>query len=87
MRLKILSTEVTLSSSANTTVNSAALVRLVNGSSTTSYVITIADGAGTNTGNVTILPTSEMILEKDRTETIQVDAGTDVKAVVVAYNH
>jgi hypothetical protein len=87
MRLKILSTEVTLSASANTTVNNAGLVRLVNNNTTTSYVITIADGAGTNTGNVTILPTTEMILEKERTETIQVNAGTDVKAVVIAYNH
>jgi hypothetical protein len=59
----------------------------VNNNTTTSYVITIADGAGTNTGNVTILPTTEMILEKERTETIQVNAGTDVKAVVIAYNH
>jgi len=36
---------------------------------------------------VTILAASEMLLEKDRTETVQVDAGTNVKAVPVAYNH
>jgi hypothetical protein len=87
MRLKILSDEVTLSSTSNTTVNTSALVRLVNQHATTSHVITIGNGAGTNTGNVTILPTTELILEKDRTETIQVDAGSDVKVVAIAYNH
>jgi len=87
MRLKILSNEVTLSSSANTTVSGATLLRLVNTHASTQHVITIADGAGTTTGNVTILAASEMLLEKDRTETVQVDAGTNVKAVPVAYNH
>lgn len=87
MRIKLLSTETTLSSTANTTVNNAALIRLVNTNTTTSYLITLADGAGSNTGNVTILPSAELILEKDRTETVQVNTGTDVKAVSIAYNH
>ncbi len=87
MRLKILSNEQTLSASANTNVNTAVMVYVTNGHATTSHVITVANGSGTNVGTVTILPTTGLILEKERAETLQIDAGTDVKAVSIAYNH
>ena len=86
MLVKVLSDEITLSSSSNTTVNNAVVVRLVHVGSQ-EHLITIADGAGTNTGTFTILNNSEIILEKDRTETLQVDTGTDVKAVAIAYKN
>ena len=86
MLVKVLSDEITLSSSSNTTVNNAVVVRLVHTGSQ-EHFITIADGAGTNTGSFTLLNNSEIILEKDRTETLQVDTGTDVKAVAIAYKN
>mgnify|MGYP003333076839 FL=1 len=86
MLVKVLSGEITLSSSSNTTVNNAVVVRLVHVGSQ-EHLITIADGAGTNTGSFTLLNNSEIILEKDRTETLQVDTGTDVKAVAIAYKN
>ena len=74
------------SSTSNTTVNNAVVVRLVH-IGAQEHLITIADGAGTNIGTITILNNSEMMLEKRTTDTLQVDAGSDVKAVSVAYKN
>ena len=84
--IKVLGNEFTLSASSNTTVNTAVVVRLVH-LGAQEHVITIADGAGSNIGTFTMLNNSEVILEKDRTDTLQVDAGTDIKAVAIAYKN
>jgi len=54
MLVKVLSNEITLSSSSNTTVNNAVVVRLVHVGAQ-EHLITIANGAGTNTGTFTLL--------------------------------
>ena len=85
MLIKVLSNEITLST-ANTTVNNAVVVRLVHIGSQ-EHLITIADGIGSNIGTFTILNNSEIIIEKKITDTLQVDAGSDVKAVSIAYKN
>lgn len=85
MLIKVLSNEITLSA-ANTTVNNAVVVRLVH-TGTQEHVIIIADGVGSNIGTFTVLNNSEIFIEKKRTDTLQVDNGSDVKAVSIAYNN
>ena len=84
--IKVLADEFILSESANTTVNNAVVVRLVH-TGTQEHLITIGDGAGSNVGSFSLLNNSELILEKDRTDTLQVDSGTDVKVVSIAYKN
>ena len=84
--IKVLENEFTLSESSNTTVNTAVVVRLVH-TGTQEHIITIGDGAGSNIGTFTMLNNSELILEKHRTDTLQVDSGTDVKVVSIAYKN
>ena len=86
MLIKILSDEFVLGAASNTTVNNAVVVRLVHVGSQ-EHFITIADGAGSNIGSFTLLDNSELILEKRKTDTLQVDSGTDVKVVSVAYKN
>lgn len=86
MLINILQNELILSASANTTVNSAVVVRLVH-TGTQEHLITIGNGAGSNIGTFTILNNSELILEKHRTDTLQVDSGTDVRVVSIAYKN
>ena len=86
MLIKILSDEFVLGAASNTTVNNAVVVRLVHVGSQ-EHFITIADGAGSNIGSFTLLNNSELILEKRKTDTLQVDSGTDVKVVSVAYKN
>ena len=84
--IKVLADEFPLSASSNTTVNNAVVVRLVHIGSQ-EHLITIADGVGSNIGTFTLLNNSELILEKERTDTLQVDSGTDVKVVSIAYKN
>jgi hypothetical protein len=84
--IKVLADEFLLSASSNTTVNNAVVVRLVHIGSQ-EHLITIADGVGSNIGTFTLLNNSELILEKERTDTLQVDSGTDVKVVSIAYKN
>ena len=84
--IRTLGTEVVLSSSVNTTVNNAVVVRLVH-TGTQEHVITIQNGANTNIANITMLNNSELIIEKDRDHALLVDSGTDVKAVSIAYKN
>mgnify|MGYP003327204068 FL=1 len=86
MLIKVLANEFLLSASSNTTVNNAVVVRVVH-TGTQEHVITIGDGTGSNIGSFTMLNNSELILEKDRTDTLQVDSGTDVKVVSIAYKN
>ena len=84
--IRTLGTEVVLSSTANTTVNNAVVVRLVHIGSQ-EHIITIQDSTSRNIANITILNNSEMIIEKDRDHALLVDAGTDVRAVSIAYKN
>ena len=84
--IKVLANEFILNASANTTVNNAVVVRLVH-TGTQEHLITIGDGAESNVGSFSLLNNSELILEKDRTDTLQVDSGTDVKVAPIAYKN
>jgi hypothetical protein len=86
MLIRVLSNQFPLSASSNTTVNNAVVVRLVHIGSQ-EHLITIADDQGSNVGTITILNNSEIFLEKDRTQTLRIDNGTDVLAVSVAYKN
>jgi hypothetical protein len=86
MLIRVLGNESILSSSSNTTVNNAVVVRCVHIGSQ-EHKITIADGVGSNVGTITMLNNSEIILEKKRTETLQVDSGTDILVAPVAYKN
>lgn len=86
MLIKVLANEFALSANSNTTVNNAVVVRLVH-IGAQEHKITIADGAGSNVGTITMLNNSEIFLEKKRTETLQIDAGSDVLSVSVAYKN
>jgi hypothetical protein len=85
MLIKVLSNEIVLSAS-NTTVNNAVVVRLVHTGSQ-EHLITIADGIGSNIGTFTMLNNSEIVIEKKITDTLQVNSGSDVRAVSVAYKN
>lgn len=84
--INILQNEFVLSASSNTTVNSAVVVRIVH-TGTQEQLITIGNGAGSNIGTFTVINNSELILEKRRTDTLQVDSGTDVRVVSIAYKN
>ncbi len=90
MLIRVLANEFTLNAAANTTVNNAVVVRLVHTGSQ-EHKITIGDGAGSNIGTFTLLNNSELILEKNRTDTLQLDnahAGSqDVSVVSIAYKN
>ena len=86
MLIKVLGIEQILSTTSNTTVNGAVVVRLVH-TGTQEHLITIGDGAGTNIGTFTLLNNSELMLEKKSTDTLLVDSGSDVLAVSVAYKN
>jgi hypothetical protein len=51
------------------------------------HLITIADGIGSNIGTFTMLNNSEIVIEKKITDTLQVNSGSDVRAVSVAYKN
>lgn len=83
--IKVIGNELTLSATPNT-VNSAKLVRVVNSNTTAGHVLTLAN-AGGNTATVTIAPFDTIAIVKNPTDTIRVDAGSDVKAVSIAFGN
>ena len=85
MLIKVLSNEIILNQS-NTTVNNAVVVRLVHTGSQ-EHLITIADGVGSNIGTFTMINNSEIVIEKKITDTLQVNSGSDVRAVSIAYKN
>lgn len=85
MLIKVLTNEIVLGAS-NTTVNNAVVVRLVHTGSQ-EHLITIADGIGSNIGTFTMINNSEIVIEKKITDTLQVNSGSDVRAVSIAYKN
>lgn len=86
--LKIKNSEITVPATANT-VDDASLVRLINTSSDTNFTITQKYANGDTIGTFTIgfagTDESVVYLMKEPTETIQVNSGTSVKGVSVAF--
>ena len=82
---KFLSSEVTLNSVGNS-VNSGVLVRLVN-TVNQHHHITQTYANGTTKCVFTIVMDSELIVEKDKTDLLKVDSGSDVLAAAIAYRN
>ena len=81
--IKVIGNELTLSATPNT-VNSAKCVRLVNANTTAKHVITVAN-AGGNIASFSIAPFDSVALQKNPTDTIRVDTGSDVTAGSIAF--
>lgn len=88
--LKVLSTEITLSTANAESLSNATLVRLLNTSNNTSVTITLKNAnADANVASFTLnfagTDESVVYLKKDASERILTSANTIVKAVPVAY--
>lgn len=83
---KFLATEITLSTSANN-VGGQKLIRLLNENITTNHLMTQKDSGGNTVCTFSIKAGGELVVEKGLTDTFQVDSGTDVLAVPVAYRN
>ena len=71
---------------AGSSFSEATVVRLVNTSTTTDYVVTVQETAGgTNVGSFTILRGTAELLEKQPAHTVSVNSGTDVKGAKVGF--
>ena len=84
--LKLLGSEVTLSTTANN-VGRAKLVRVLN-TDTTARLVTVKSG-GTTLGTITLAPSEVQNIMKLAAETLEVAsaASTKVKAVSIAYTN
>jgi hypothetical protein len=83
---KFLGSEITLPASANT-VSNTGLVRLTNSNTATAHVITQKFANTVTKAVFSVLAQSEVTVVKLVDDTLQVDAGSDVKAVGVAYTN
>ena len=73
---------------AGTSFSEATLVRLVNKATATDYVVTVQETAGgTTVGTFTILANTSEMLEKNPTNIVFVNAGTDVLGAKVGYTN
>ena len=90
-RLLVKGTQITVPNSvgAATSFSNATCVRLVNNSSSTGRVVTVAeDNGGSSTiGTFTILANTSEMLEKNPTNIVFVNAGTDVLGAKVGYTN
>lgn len=86
---KFLGSEITLSSSTANTISNSNLVRIVHANTSAgSHVITQKWANGTTKATFTIIyPTGDFIVQKLPDDTLTVDAGTDVRAVPVAFTN
>ena len=90
-RLLIKGTQITVPNSvgAATSFSNATCVRLVNNSSSTGRVVTVAqDRSGSTTiGTFSLLGGQTEILEKNPTDVVFVSGGTDVKGAAVGFTN
>lgn len=84
--IKILSPEVTLSSVTGNSVFNGTVIRLVNVVNQHHH-ITQAYANGVTKFTFTICMDSDMVIEKDKTDLLFVDAGSDVFANWIAYKN
>jgi len=72
--------------SAGSSFSQATVVRLINPSTSTDYVITVQETAGgTTVGTFTILRGTTELLEKQPTHTVSVNSGSDVRGAKVGF--
>lgn len=84
---KFLNGQITLNATANT-INSGTLIRLCHeGTGSTSHIITQKYANGATYATFTILAQSEMLIEKQPSDTLIVNSGSDVTANRIAYKN
>lgn len=84
--IKVLGSELTLNSTAST-INSAAVVRLINANTTGPHVITQKDASNNTIGTLTVMAAESIALIKAPSDVLTVDSGSDVKAVKIAFTN
>jgi hypothetical protein len=84
---KFLNGQITLNATPND-IDSGTLIRLCHeGTGSTSHVITQKYANGATYATFTILAQSEMLIEKQATDTLIVNSGSDVTANRIAYKN
>lgn len=83
--IKLVGFEITLNATANL-VSNAVLVKLSNANTTTASTITIVNAAGANTANTTLLPLSEIYLQKPTDSKLISSLTSLVTATPVAFS-
>lgn len=86
MVIKLLASEVSCNSTPNA-FGGTRLVRLVSKETSTASIITHKTIGDVVVGTITILPRTELIIEKGATDTLQSDNASNVLAVPVAFKH
>lgn len=82
--IKLIGQEITLNGTANV-VASANLVKITNANTTTTTVITVTTTGGSFISNTTLLPASELYLQKNYSDKIASSLTTLVTATPVAF--
>lgn len=85
MIIKVINSEISLTTSANT-INTAVAVRLLNSNTTTSALITRRDSSNNILGTFTLTPSKEQFVRKMQTDTLASNGTVGVFAVSIAFN-
>jgi len=83
--IKLVGFEVTLNATANLVAN-AVLVKISNANSTTASVITVVNSSGANTANTTLLPLTEIYLQKPTDSKLISSLTSLVTATPIAFS-
>lgn len=85
-KIKVLSAQETLNDTTGSTVNNATVVRILHtGGGGTHHILTIKNSANTTLGTITIASDVPEYIEKQSSDILLIDSGTDVKATRVAF--
>jgi hypothetical protein len=86
MVIKLLASEAGCNSTPST-FGGSRLVRIVNKETSTVALITHKAGGGATIGTISILPQTELTIEKTATDTLESNNASNVLAVPVAYKN
>lgn len=86
MVIKLLASEAACNSTPSN-FGSSRLVRVISKETSTVSLITHKANTGTTIGTISILPQTELIIEKSATDTIESNNASNVLAVPVAYKN
>ena len=86
MVIKLLASEA-ICNSTPSTFGGSRLVRIISKETTTVSLITHKAASGSTVGTISILPQTELIVEKTSTDTIESNNASNILAVPVAYKN
>ncbi len=86
MVIKLLASEAACNSTPST-FGGNRLVRIISRETTTVSLITHKSAGGQTVGTISILPQTELIVEKTATDTLESNNASNVLAVPVAYKN